>query len=136
MKQYDFELSNSFLLRLNRYFSTIKDFICMKWYWYKARLQSRSIGFEFDLNKSQSNEEKHGITLLEAALLWTVSHHIANANEASEIRQMIIGKLFDRFYTCIFTIRGKRIRLISARRSRIYEEKAYYEKFKTQENNS
>ncbi len=94
------------------------------------------IGFEFDFKKSITNLDKHGISLYKAMLLWTVRHTITDArHEMGEVRFMMIGQLEDKSYTCIFTIRNKMIRLISARRSRIHEEKIYYEKFKTSENN-
>lgn len=91
------------------------------------------LGFEFDFKKSVTNLEKHGISLQDAMLLWTVRHTVTDARqEMGEMRFMVIGQLEGKSYTCVFTIRNKMIRIISARRSRIYEEKIYYEKFKTE----
>lgn len=40
---------------------------------------------------------------------------------------MIIGQMGNNLYSCIYTMRGETIRLISARRSHKKEERLYYE---------
>ena len=87
--------------------------------------------FEYDHQKSVLNKSKHGITLEEAKELWLVPAVEIEARTADEPRFMIIGKVNERFYSCIYTIRGSAIRLISARRSRKSEEKIYHEYLKT-----
>ncbi len=83
--------------------------------------------FEYHHEKSMVNRQKHGLSLEEAAALWTVTNIQIQARLIDEPRAMIIGKINDKFYSCIFTVRGSVIRLISARRSRPKEEKIYHE---------
>src|SRR3990167_10944310 len=79
----------------------------------------KDIKFEYDARKSVANKEKHGIDFEEAKKLWTVPHTILLTGWVMEQRFMLIGKIVDKFYTCIFTIRHNNvIRLISVRRSR------------------
>ncbi len=86
--------------------------------------------FEYNKDKSRTNVLKHGITLEEATELWHVPSVQIEARFADEERRMIIGKLNDKCYSCIFTIRDGKIRLISARRSRMNEEGIYNEQIK------
>lgn len=86
--------------------------------------------FEYDAKKSIINRSKHGISLEDAKELWSVPAVEVQAKTVDEPRFMIIGKVKGKFYSCIYTIRGEAIRLISARRSRKSEEKIYYEQVK------
>ena len=86
--------------------------------------------FEFDPNKSIINESKHGLSLEEAKKLWYVPNIQIQAKTVDELRFMIIGKINEKFYSCIYTKRGEIIRLISARRSRKTEEEIYHDYFK------
>ena len=82
--------------------------------------------FEFDDNKSFSNKEKHGICFLEAQKLWDDSEALSlNALDRGEDRFLLIGKLQGRHWSAIFTYRGKKICLISVRRSRKNEVAVY-----------
>ncbi len=88
----------------------------------------KGMQFEYDEQKSKINLEKHGISLGDAKQLWLVAAVEANAQPRfDEQRHMLIGKLGDKFYSAIFTMRGETIRLISARRSRKKEIKIYHE---------
>ncbi len=82
--------------------------------------------FEYDSSKSEHNVEKHGISFEKAQELWMNSFIQGHAQSIDEERLMIVGKLGNKFYTCIFTMRHDTIRLISARRSRKNEEAAYH----------
>ena len=84
--------------------------------------------YEYDENKSKHNTEKHGISLGQAIELWSVLSVEIPAKSLDENRSMIIGKIGNKFYSCIFTVRNETIRLISARRSRKNEEVIYHEK--------
>lgn len=86
--------------------------------------------FEYDPEKSARNKRKHGVTLEEAKVLWSVPAVEITARTVDEPRQMLIGKVAGKFYSCIYTWRGQTIRLISARRSRPSEKAIYYESFK------
>lgn len=83
--------------------------------------------FEFDNQKNKSNRDKHGISLDDATVLWSVPTVIVEARTVDEPRYMIIGRVKRKLYSCIYTVRGDTIRPISARRSRKSEEKIYYE---------
>ncbi|MBI2966140.1 MAG: BrnT family toxin [Chloroflexi bacterium] len=83
--------------------------------------------FEFDARKSQANKAKHGIDFAEAQALWLDERRIEiPARTLDEPRFVAIGKIEGRHWSVVFTLRGERVRLISARRSRD-EEIAIYE---------
>jgi uncharacterized protein len=85
--------------------------------------------FEYDSKKSVANKKKHGISLEEAKALWSVLSVEVKAKTVDEPRVMIIGKIKNKFCSCIYTMRQDVIRLISARRSRASEEEIYYDCF-------
>ncbi len=84
--------------------------------------------FEWDQLKSVVNREKHGISLEEACALWDGPVLEVRSHYSQESRRLAIGRIAGRFWTAVFTWRGKKIRLISVRRSREKERKAYDEK--------
>lgn len=90
--------------------------------------------FEFDPEKSKANREKHGISLEEATRLWSVPAVETEARTEDERRFLIIGPLGDKLYSCIFTRRGEKIRLISARRRRRKEVEIYDAYIRKEEN--
>ena len=83
--------------------------------------------FEFDPKKSKSNKLKHGIDFLEAQKLWSnqIMEFRVVVTDESESRSVVIGLIDDKFWTAIITYRGENIRIISVRRSRDEERKAY-----------
>ena len=82
--------------------------------------------FEFDQQKSISNKEKHGIDFTEAQFLWQDPEFIMiPARTSDEKRYLLIGKYKNKIWSAIFTIRNKKIRIISVRRSRKNEEEIY-----------
>ena len=85
------------------------------------------MNFEYDRAKSRTNSLKHGISLEQATKLWHLPSVEIEARFAGEERRMIIGKLNHKLYSCVFTVREDKIRLISARRSRSSEEEVYNE---------
>ncbi|WP_127347369.1 BrnT family toxin [Pseudidiomarina mangrovi] len=68
---------------------------------------------EFDNDKSQANLEKHGISFRDAQALW------------DEPRYLVIGLIGSKHWSTVITYRGKKIRLISVRRSRKREVELY-----------
>jgi uncharacterized DUF497 family protein len=83
--------------------------------------------FEFDLEKSKSNQEKHGIDFVESQKLWDDPNHlIVPARSITEERYALIGKFRNKLWTCIFTPRNENLRIISTRRAREHEEDGYY----------
>jgi len=82
--------------------------------------------FEYDINKSKSNKIKHGIDFIEAQELWQDDKMIEILTPfENEPRYINIGKIKNKFYSVITTIRGDKIRIISARRSRKKEIEIY-----------
>ena len=84
------------------------------------------MGFEFDLQKSRYNMEKHGIDFEKARLLWTDPDRIQlPAKAVDEPRFMVIGKIDGKNWSAILTYREDNIRIISVRRSRQEEIDIY-----------
>ena len=86
--------------------------------------------FEYSEDKSRSNLEKHEIDFTEAQKLWDGPYAEFAAKNQFENRFALIGPLKGKLYTCIFTLREDRIRIISCRRSqrkevRLYEKSVY-----------
>ncbi len=83
--------------------------------------------FEYNINKSLSNKQKHGIDFEEAKLLWNDDRMVEIlAPYEDEKRFINIGKINSKFYTVVTTIREKEmIRIISARRARKKEIEIY-----------
>lgn len=84
--------------------------------------------FEYDSAKSRINQEKHGIDFEEAKDIWLSDNVVIPAITRGEKRFMIIGRIGQDLYSCIFTLRKKRIRIISCRRARDKEREIYHEK--------
>ena len=84
--------------------------------------------FEFDPNKSASNEKKHGIDFEEAKALWSDPHLLEiEAITSDEPRFLLIGMIDGRHWSTVVTYRNEKIRIISVRRSRKEEVELYEE---------
>lgn len=82
--------------------------------------------FEFDSTKSMSNLVKHGINFHDAKQLWRDPKVlILRARGVVEPRWIAIARIETKHWSAIFTYRGERIRIISARRSRTKEIALY-----------
>ncbi len=78
------------------------------------------------INKSETNEIKHGIDFIKAQKLWEVLEKIEIPTRyLDEPRYIMIGKIDDKYWAAIFTYRSNKIRLISVRRARKNEKKIY-----------
>lgn len=84
--------------------------------------------FEWDESKSQTNLEKHGLSLSGVQPMWEGRVLELESNQPGEPRKLAIGKIGGKFWPVIFTLRGESVRIISARRSRDNEKKLYHEK--------
>jgi uncharacterized DUF497 family protein len=83
--------------------------------------------FEYDEEKSRANEVKHGISFVEAQVLWLDDLRVEiSARTIDEPRFLVIGTIDGKYWSAVITYRGDRVRLISVRRSR-REEVAIYE---------
>ena len=83
--------------------------------------------FEWDEAKSRANREKHGLDLAEACALWDAPVYVLESHHPTETRKLALGTIAGKHWTVIFTLRGGKIRLISARRSRADERKIHDE---------
>jgi len=82
--------------------------------------------FEYDDEKSQANLEKHGISFLDAQVLWNDPDLLeVQANSNDEPRFLAIGRIGPKHWSAVITYRNQTIRLISVRRSRAREVELY-----------
>jgi len=83
--------------------------------------------FEYDENKSKQNLAKHGIDFDIAQLLWDDPGmlELPSKKATTETRFLVIGTINQKHWSAIITYRGKNIRIISVRRSRIDEVNLY-----------
>ena len=82
--------------------------------------------FVFDQAKSVSNKRKHGIDFIEAQALWEDDTYVVIAARAgAEERFIVIGRIGDKCWSAVVTHRGELVRIISVRRSRDKEVRAY-----------
>jgi uncharacterized protein len=85
--------------------------------------------FEWDATKAETNVAKHGVSFQAATAVfqdlfaWDRSD---SAHESGELRYVITGIAGDGFLTVVYTERGSRIRIISARRATNHERREYY----------
>ena len=88
-------------------------------------------GFEWDEGNSAKNEAKHGVTNRESEeIFFNKPLLIARSSKGGgkEIRYVALGKTYgSRLLTVVFSVRAKRIRVISARPMSRNERKVYEE---------
>ncbi|ACK71953.1 protein of unknown function DUF497 [Gloeothece citriformis PCC 7424] len=93
--------------------------------------QLQGVEFEWDVNKAQSNLEKHGVTFEEAAeVFFDPFYQFGDAtpmtNISCEQRQFIIGySLQQRLLLVVYVERTQKNRIISARLATRTERKLY-----------
>ena len=85
--------------------------------------------FEWDPAKAESNREKHGIDFTRAEDVFfdpACIRQDSTREQDLERKSKVIGRIDDgRLFTVIFTMRGERVRIISARRAWDNERRAY-----------
>jgi uncharacterized protein len=84
-------------------------------------------GFEWDEEKAASNRRKHGIDFDEAVEIFYGSSLLRRSDRNAEERWLAIGETEGRVVTVVFTWRGDTLRIISARRARRNEKRAYHQ---------
>ena len=80
---------------------------------------------EWNEDKAASNRRKHGIDFDEAADALYGPVLLSRSDRKDEERWLAIGETDNRVIAVVFTWRGDTLRIISARRARKYEERAY-----------
>jgi hypothetical protein len=81
--------------------------------------------FEWDNRKSNSNLAKHGIDFEDASQVFYEPILLRRSDRNNEERWVAVGFLEGRSVAVIFTRRANVVRIISARRARKDEERAY-----------
>ncbi|MDP9349554.1 MAG: BrnT family toxin [Gemmatimonadota bacterium] len=81
--------------------------------------------FEWDPAKSEANLIKHGIDFAGAARVFDGPVLEERSDRGDEERRKAVGLLAGREITVIYTLREGRCRIISARRARRNERRAY-----------
>jgi len=82
--------------------------------------------FEYDINKSKTNKQKHGIDFEEAQFLWMDTKRIIiDARTIGEERKLLIAAINKEIWSAIFTLRNKKIQIISVRKARKNEKEIY-----------
>jgi len=82
--------------------------------------------YKFDSHKSKINLRKHGIDFIGAQNLWNDPDRIEiPAKTIDEQRFLMIVKISDKYWSCVFTYRSEKVRIISVRRSRKEEIDIY-----------
>ncbi|MGB8980391.1 MAG: BrnT family toxin [Anaerolineales bacterium] len=92
--------------------------------------QLQGILFEWDENKAKINLRKHGVTFEEASeVFFDPFYQTGDASiDEAEARDFIIGYTFSqRLLLAVYTERGDRTRIISARLATHVERKVYEE---------
>jgi uncharacterized DUF497 family protein len=82
---------------------------------------------EWDAEKAASNRRKHGIDFDEAIQVFYGPILLYRSDRKEEGRWLAIGESEGRVIAVAFTWRGDRLRIISARRARRNEKRAYHQ---------
>jgi uncharacterized protein len=85
--------------------------------------------FEWDAAKAQSNLAKHLVDFAAARRVFDDAFALDRLDRgggASEIRYIIMGMVNGVLLTVVYTERGARTRIISARRATKHEHREYY----------
>ncbi len=82
--------------------------------------------FEYDHAKSDANKVKHGIDFVEAQALWLDENVLRVAARVGvESRFVFVGIVGGKHWSAVITYREDVIRIISVRRARQVEVRAY-----------
>lgn len=85
--------------------------------------------FEWDDAKNASNVEKHGINFEDVIAIWEGPVLVGFSHRDGEDRWIAIGMVDGVEIAVIYTERGTVRRLISARRARTNERRAYHQAY-------
>ncbi len=91
------------------------------------RLFERVRAVEWDEAKAAGNRRKHGIDFDDALEVFYGTGLLRRSDRKGEERWLAIGETEGRVVTVVFTWRGDTLRIISARRARKNERRAYYQ---------
>jgi uncharacterized protein len=83
--------------------------------------------FEWDEAKDRRNLAKHGISFADAARVFAgpILTEVDERHAYGETRHRAYGTVADRLLSVVYTMRGDRVRIISARRASRAERRTY-----------
>jgi len=81
--------------------------------------------FEWDINKEANNIKKHGLTFTIAAKLLMHWRYEVRSDRQGEVRYLATSELEGRIISVVYTRRGDKYRIISARKASKNEKAAY-----------
>jgi uncharacterized protein len=86
--------------------------------------------FEWDEFKRKQNLLKHGMDLASVYDFdWTTAFRSPDGRqEYGEMRYVALGHIGSRLHVCVYTMRRRKVRIISLRKANKREEKFYEEK--------
>ena len=83
--------------------------------------------FEWDANKARTNLLKHGVSFTAARLVFDDVFALERLDASDvEVRYVITGMANGILLTVVYTERGERTRIISARKATRHEQREYY----------
>lgn len=81
--------------------------------------------FEWDETKNEANIAKHGIDFNDVGQVFKRAYRYETYSGSDSSRFVVVGETEGRIIAVVFTQRGETIRIISARRARDEEKRAY-----------
>ena len=85
--------------------------------------------FEWEDSKARENLEKHGIDFEDVPALWDQPVLERRSERNGEPRWLVLGTLGGIVVAVVYTWRGERCRIISARRASRNERASYHEAY-------
>ena len=84
--------------------------------------------FEWDERKRSENLQKHSVDFVDVLRLFEtrVLEIVDDRRDYGEMRIRCLGEIGGRIYVVVYTWRGGRRRLISARKANVAEQRTYY----------
>ena len=85
--------------------------------------------FEWDRTKAAANYRKHGVRFEHAVLAFDDPFAVVELDESEEYgedRFLLTGRAAGGIVVVVYTERGERVRIISAREATEYERRNYY----------
>jgi hypothetical protein len=86
--------------------------------------------YEWDERKARQNIAKHGVPFAYAVRVFMDARRLDaedDRRDYGEERRFTLGRIEERLYVVAYTVRGKMIRLISARKANPRERRNYIE---------
>lgn len=92
-------------------------------------MAEQELEFEWDESKAKLNLEKHGVSFLTAAAIFSHERleRIDDRQDYGEVRWIALGRVQAEVYRVVYTWRKEKlVRIISAQRASQDEEEIYY----------